>query len=240
MTDPADDRVPQADGRYGGSIEQTLAGHAELEVMAVIREAWAATDGIKGMIVGGSLLVNAAVLLVMAVFAGTAADRSEVSEAILNLVMMVIVYPYMAGVFLLGLRRSVGLTVTFEEQFACYRRLLPIVTVGLLQSVITGLGLSLLILPGIYFAIALSLAVPLKAERDLPIFECLLLSLRLVNRKFTEVALLSLAAVGLMAVGLLSLIGWIWTMPWAVMILAIIYRQLAGHQPARTMGGVAF
>jgi hypothetical protein len=54
---------------------------------------------------------------------------------------------------------------------------------------------------------------------------------RLVNRKFFEVAVLSLAAMGLAVLGILSVIGWIWTIPWTLMILAIIYRQLAGHTP---------
>jgi hypothetical protein len=43
-------------------------------------------------------------------------------------------------------------------------------------------------LPGIYLMFALSLAVPLKAERNLPITDCLIVSLKLVNRKFFEVA----------------------------------------------------
>jgi uncharacterized membrane protein len=132
---------------------------------------------------------------------------------------------------MLGLRRSVGVNVRFEDQFSYYRNLLPIVAVGALQSLVTFLGLLLLIVPGIYLMFALSLAVPLKAERDLPISDCLILSVRLVNQKFFEVAVLSLAAMGLAALGVLSVIGWIWTIPWTLMILAIIYRQLAGHRP---------
>ena len=48
---------PASGGRhYGGSIERTLAGQAELDIMAVIREAWSKTDGIKGPVVAGMLL----------------------------------------------------------------------------------------------------------------------------------------------------------------------------------------
>jgi uncharacterized membrane protein len=144
---------------------------------------------------------------------------------------MMIVYPFIAGVFMLGLKRSVGVPVRFEDQFSYYRDLLPIVAVGALQSLVTFLGFALLILPGIYLTFALSLAVPLKAERDLPITDCLLVSIRLVNRKFFEVAVLSLAAMALAFLGVLSLVGWIWTIPWTLMMLAIIYRQLAGYTP---------
>jgi hypothetical protein len=224
----------QAPTHRGGSIERTLAGQADLRILPVIREAWHLIDGIKAMVIGGMLLVYAGVvvasLLLGSVFG---VDReSLLGGSISQLVVMMIVYPFVAGVFMLGLRRSVGVSVRFEDQFSYYRNLLPIVAVGALQSLVTFLGFLALIVPGIYLMFALSLAVPLKAERDLPITECLILSVRLVNRKFFEVVVLTLAAVGLAALGILSLIGWIWTIPWTLMMLAIIYRQLAGHTPA--------
>jgi hypothetical protein len=223
---------------YGGSVEQTLAGRADLDIMAVIREAWAKTDGIKGLVIGGMLLVYAAVVLVTMMLAGIFGleDQTLIGSTISQLVVMMIIYPFMAGVFMLGLKRSVGLPVTFQEQFAYYATLLPIVAVGVLQSAVTSLGFLLLIVPGIYLTFALCLAVPLKAERDLPITDCLLLSARLVNRKFFEVAVLSLAIALLVVLGVLSLIGWIWTIPWTVMIMAIMYRQLAGFTVSGSRG----
>lgn len=217
----------------GGSIEDTLAGRAELEIMPVIREAWYRIDGIKGFVIGGMLLVYAAVVvatLVLGAIFGVE-EQSLVGGTVTQLVVMMIVYPFMAGVFMLGLKRSVGKPVSFEEQFSYYRDVLPIVAVGALQSLVTFIGFTLLILPGIYLMFALSLAVPLKVERNLSITDCLIVSVRLVNRKFFEVAVLSLAAMALAALGILSLVGWIWTIPWTLMILAIVYRQLAGYRP---------
>lgn len=224
-----------------GSIERTLAGEAELGIMPVLREAWQRIDGIKGMVVAGLLLVYAATAAAMAVLGSVFGldDQTLLGGTVIQLVLMMIVYPFMAGVFMLGLRRSVGQPVKFQDQFAYYPSLLPIVAVGVLQSAVTSIGFVLLILPGIYLSIALSLAVPLKAERDLPITDCLITSLKLVNRKFFEVAVLSLASAGLVVLGILSLVGWIWTLPWALMILAIIYRQLAGYQGPASEGGAS-
>lgn len=222
----------------GGSIERTLAGEAELEIMPVLREAWARIDGIKGIVVGGLLLIYAAMVaaswLLGQIFGVD--EQTLAGSTITQLVLMMIVYPFFAGVFMLGLRRSVGQPVRFEEQFTFYRELMPIVAVGALQSLVTFLGFMLLILPGIYLTFALCLAVPLKAERNLPIADCLLMSVRLVNRKFFEVAVLTLASGALALLGVLSLIGWIWTIPWTLMILAIIYRQLAGFTPPADTG----
>ena len=226
--------APDRPQHHGGSIERTLAGDAKLEIQPVIQEAWHLIDGIKAIVIGGMLMVYAAVVLATFLLGSIFGvdDQTLLGSAISQLVIMMIVYPFLAGVFMLGLRRSVGESVRFEDQFSYYRNLLPIVAVGALQSLVTFLGFLLLIVPGIYLMFALSLAVPLKAERDLPITDCLLMSLRLVNRKFFEVAVLSLVAAGLAAIGILSLIGWIWTIPWTLMMLAIIYRQLAGHTPA--------
>src|SRR6056297_431402 len=222
----------------GGSIERTLAGAAELNVMDVVREAWELTYGIKGIVNGGMLLIYAAVLTVTVMLTGDVAAEasSSFAGALSELVVMVIVYPFMAGVFMLGLKRSVGQPVRFQEQFVYYARLLPVVAVGALQSALTFVGLLLLVLPGLYLMFALSLAVPLKAERDLPISDCLMTSLRLVNRKLLPVAGLMLISAALMVLGIISLIGWIWTLPWSVMILAIVYRQLAGYRGHESAG----
>lgn len=236
MGEPEQQQRPE---HFGGSIEDTLAGRAELEIMPVIREAWQRTDGIKAMVIGGMLLVYAAVVaasLVLGQLFGVD-DQTLLGSSISQLVVMMIVYPFIAGVFMLGLRRSVGRPVRFEDQFSFYRDLLPIVAVGALQSLVTFMGFLLLIFPGIYLTFALSLAVPLKAERNLPITDCLIVSARLVNRKFFEVAVLSLAAMALAFLGVLSLVGWIWTIPWTLMMLAIIYRQLAGYTPRDGAGG---
>ncbi len=241
MSDFGHSDSKRAPEHRGGSIERTLAGQAELDVMSVIREAWQLTDGIKGMVIGGLLLVYLTVVTASVLLGSVVGldEKTLVGSSVSQLVVMVIVYPFAAGVFMLGLKRSVGLPVRFEDQFGYYRRLMPIVAVGALQSLITFLGFMLLVVPGIYLMFALSLAVPLKAERDLPITECLVVSARLVNRKLLEVVLLSLAAMALTVVGVVSIIGWIWTIPWTLMMLAIMYRQLAGHTvtPAETRPG---
>ena len=113
----------------GGSIEQTLAGQAQLEILPVIREAWQLVHGVRAMLVAGLLLMYTAVLaaslLLSEVFGVD--ETTALGSAITQLVLMMIVYPFMAGVFLFGLRRSVGEPVRFEDQFRCYRHVLPIV-----------------------------------------------------------------------------------------------------------------
>lgn len=215
-----------------GSIEQTLAGQADLRIGAILREAWDRVDGIKAPVLLGGVLVYSGITLVVyllgLIFGIDPTVPQPLDELVIQLVVTLLFYPFLGGVFMFGLRRSLGQPVKFEDLFAQYGRALPIALLALLQSLATFLGFLLLIVPGIYLSFALALALPLKVERDLPILECLATSVRLVNRKFLGVVGLSLISAGLMVLGFVSLIGWIWTVPWVMLIFAITYRQLAG------------
>lgn len=215
----------------GGSIANTLAGKAELDIGEVMSEAWRRTRGIKGMVIGGGLIVYLAVIVVSLILGfafGMDEQQSPVAAMLSQFVIMLIIYPFFAGVFMLGLRQSVGLPVDFSQQFSYYGAALPILGVAILQSVAAFIGFLLLIIPGVYLSFALALAVPLKVEKQLPVVECLTTSAKLVNKKFFHVAASLLIASILSALSFITIIGWIWAIPWMVMVYAIIYRQLAG------------
>jgi hypothetical protein len=224
-----------------GSIAQTLAGEADLRVGAVVREAWSHLPGIKLPMLAAGVLVYGGVLLIIGLFGPLLeADQpgfNSVFQLLAQIAVSALLYPFLAGVFLFGLRRSQGAEVRFDLLFSQYSRVIPLLLVGLLQSFAVTLGLLILIVPGLYLAQALSLSVALKAERDLPVFECLALSMRLVNKAFWRVALLSLISGLLILLGFLSVIGWIWTLPWAALIFSITYRQLAGNADGSTGTG---
>jgi hypothetical protein len=216
--------------RRPGSIERTLAGDFDLGIEAVLREAWELVDGVKAVVAAAVLLIYSAVLLVTGVLASVAGVRLDdpAQSLPLDLVVALLILPFQAGAFIFGLRRSLGFPVGLQDLFSMYGRALPILAVGALQMLAIAVGTMLLVLPGVYASIALFLAIPLKAERDLPLLACLEVSMRLVNRAFWRVLALQAISVLLILVGILSVIGWIWTVPWVVMIYGIVYRQLAG------------
>jgi len=98
----------------------------------------------------------------------------------------------------------------------------------LLQTLVTLVGFLLLIVPGLYLAFALALAIPLKVEKQLPVVDCLTTSMKIVNKKFLNVAVLALVASFVASLSFITIIGWIWAVPWMLMVYAITYRQLAG------------
>ncbi len=216
--------------QLGGSIENTLSGYAELDIGDVFSEAWEKTKGIKGYVIGGGILLYLGVLvvtLILGVLFGLG-EQTIIGGLVLQLVFMMMIYPFMAGVFLLGLRQSVGIPVSFQQQFNQYGMMLPILGIVLVQTVATLIGFMLLSLPGIYVAIALGLAIPLKVEKQLGVVESLTTSVQLVNKKFLNVAVLAIVASLVASFSFITIIGWIWAMPWMLMVFAITYRQLAG------------
>ena len=217
--------------QFGGSIENTLAGNAVLDIADVMSEAWRRTSGIKGIVIGGGLLIYLAaivVTLVLGLIFGFGDEQSAFAIAVTQLVIMLMIYPFIAGVFMVGLRQSVGLPISFGQQFSYYGAMLPLFLVAILQSLVTAIGFVLLIIPGLYLAFALALAIPLKVEKQLPVVDCLTTSMKLVNKKFLNVAVLAIVASFISMLGFLTIIGWIWAMPWVLMVFAITYRQLAG------------
>jgi uncharacterized membrane protein len=206
----------------GGSIDATLAGNAVLDVQEVMREAWERVTGIKGIVLAGAFTV----LLVS--FIGTAVLNVVLAPELTQLVVTIAMYPIFAGMFMAGLRQSVGLPVDFSEPFNYFDRIVPIAAVGVLASLATAVGMVLLVLPGLYLGIALSLSIPLVVDKDLSIIDALTTSLKLINQKFVSVLVLMLIAGVVLVAATFTIVGLVWALPWVVMIYAITYRQLAG------------
>lgn len=216
----------------GGSIENTLAGNADLNVGAVLTEAWEKTKGIKTIVDGGGILlyIGLAIISVVLALIFGADGTTILGTLITQLVIWILFYPFLAGVFMVGLRQSVGLPVSFDMVFAHYGAAIPLVAIGILASVVTSVGLVLLIIPGLYLSIALSLAIPLHADKQTGVGDSLMMSLKIVNKKFFTVAILAFIATVIMALSVITIIGWIWGIPWTLMVFAITYRQLAGTE----------
>lgn len=218
----------------GGSIEQTLAGRADLDLSEVLREAWEKSGGVRSIVLISGVVMVLVALFVSGIFGMMFGytDQTILESLILQCLNSAAIYPIAAGVFMVCLRQSVGRSVDLNMAFGFYSLFVPLAIVGIIQSVATTIGMLLLVLPGLYLAIALSLAIPLKVERDLPVGDCLMTSLKLVNAKFVNVALIALVGGLAMFVGFITLIGWIWTVPWTAMMFAITYRQLVGVRAA--------
>ncbi len=91
------------------------------------------------------------------------------------------------------------------------------------------LGFLLLILPGIYLVVAYMLAIPLAAEKNLNSWKALEVSRKAITHKWFKTFGLFLMIWLILIISILPLgIGLIWTVPWAVNAIGILYREIFG------------
>ena len=214
----------------GGSIEATLNGDSELDFGDVASEAWQRTSGLKRILLGGMILFYLGLIVLVAIFQGTGliSEESPLGGMVFQLIITALTYPFLAGVIMLCLRQSVDVPIEFGQLFQYYGSVLTLAAIAILVSLLTTVGFILLILPGIYLSFATMLAIPLHVEKGLGVVDSITTSIKLVNKQLLTVILLGLAVIVAIVVGIMTIIGWIWLLPWAMMVMAIIYRQLAG------------
>ena len=93
----ADLEIPEY-ATAGGSLEQTLAGNAHLEIGEVLSVAWEKTKGIKTIILGGFLIYYAVMFALMFMAIGTSSAWTTSRYTWLSLIQWLVTllaYPFM-------------------------------------------------------------------------------------------------------------------------------------------------
>jgi hypothetical protein len=216
-----------------GTLEDALAGRYKFEIGDVMREAWGMTSGMKGAFWGGAILLYLAYMAI-AVVGALLFKGSQALSMVFNIALGAIAPVLFLGLISMGLRRAAGLRVAFETAFGSFGRALPAFIAGLLSTVLTYLGLILLILPGIYLAVGYCMTMPLIVDRNYPPWQALETSRKAVTKRWFQFFGLLLAVGLLVFVSALPLgIGLIWSLPWAINVVGVVYRRVFGVvQPA--------
>ena len=214
-----------------------------ISIGAILREAWEKTSGAKGTI-------NLALLIFFAVFVGIGVAlfalvpggdppswRVQLAQQILTALVGA---PLTAGLYWIGIQRAVGAPIRAGMIFGQFDKLIPLFLLQIALTLLTMVGFMLLILPGIYLAVAYMLAIPLAAARNLGPWQALETSRRAVGRHWFAAAGLLLALMALNLLGLLALgIGIVWTGPMSIIAYGIFFRTLFGgasNDGRRTVG----
>ena len=211
-----------------GSLEDAVAGRWDFEIGQVMSEAWALTRGMKASFWGAALVVYG-ILIVMGLIGGAVAGKSVAVSVVTNVLMGAVGPILFIGILMMGIRRAAGLPINFSTAFSCFDRAVPAFVAGLLTTVLTYIGILLLIIPGIYLGIAYCMTMPLIADRRLQPWQAMETSRKAVGKRWFQVFGL-LLVVGLL-VGLSAIplgIGLIWTGPWVINVIGVLYRRAFG------------
>jgi len=245
------------------SISEALSRGYDFAIGEVLSEAWEKINGCKGMIIGAGLLAYLLMLVVTTVLGFIAgligfATQDPMTAIVINMLVNlfggILIYPFFAGLFLIGIRRAGDYPVEFSMLFSCLAQSMPIMLAALLMNLIiyvpVGLFFGLVWLVAGFsvgsivfvslFAVIYSLgigtlyalALPLVFERGLSPWQALETSRKAIGQRWFKVFGLFLLLWLLMVASTIPLlIGLIWTIPLMILVFGVLYRTIFGVLP---------
>lgn len=197
--------------QVGGSVERALKGDYHLDVKAILIEALQLTSKSRlainlGLVFALSLYVLISMVLSYYVefindlltnpemiFTNPELMQENADKIVFwDLLVTLIIWPFMAGVEMMGVQQAVGIKTHVRMIFSFLKRSSWVVICVLITSALTNIGFELLILPGVFLKITLSLTVPLVIEKQMTPMQAVILSVKALRFKFF--AILSLYA----------------------------------------------
>jgi len=177
--------------QIGGNIDSALKGDYQINVKAIFTEAWQQT--LKSRISMNVGLFFALFLGVLVSFIGSrylggieAVLANPEASMFLNVVVTIAVWPFIGGVEMMGVLHAVGMKTEVKTTFSFLQRASWVVLCALFTSVLISIGFQLLIFPGIFLAVTLSLTIPLVIEKKMTPMKAIILSIKALRFKFTS------------------------------------------------------
>jgi hypothetical protein len=246
-TDPINPyQPPKADLEIAGptatptSIEDAIAGRYDFDIGDVMDEAWKLTKGFKGSFWGAAIVIGIISLIGSGVVGGLLGALAALVgvrvnglvSAIFNGLAAALLTPLTMGLTMMAVRRAQGQPASFSTAFGYISKAGPAIAAGLLTVLLTYLGIALLIIPGIYLAVAYKMAEPLIGELPISGWKAMETSRKAIRHKWFRVFGLFIVVGLLTALSGLVLIPLIWTVPWSIMTMGVLYRRIFHATPA--------
>ncbi|BFM07708.1 hypothetical protein [Halioxenophilus aromaticivorans] len=254
------------------TLEKGIRGEYHLKAGEVLSEAWALTKGAKLKIHLGLLIYFLVYILIsfvaqfatvavgLAATPGLGADGTPPDMAalgaimagaiVVTLIVVVLTSPLVAGLQMMGVRRAAGAEFPPTTVLQYFGRILPLAVVSLVLVIVIYIGFILLIIPGLFLAIATSMTIPLIAEKQLGAWRAVLSSIKAVTKKWFTVfgiffllGLINIAVVIPIFIGTFSgsmallgfgvlfcLVAYFWTIPFSIIAFGTTYRNIFGYE----------
>jgi uncharacterized membrane protein len=218
----------------GGSIQSALKGESVIDLKASIEEAWLLTKTTKGAILHGVFFTISLTLLLIVILQGwlNINDWQQAPVSIrlgLNLFITVISAPLLTALMLMGMAHSIGRTAHFIPIAKRLAGSLMLVLAAIMITALVNVGMTLLLLPGVYLAMATGFSLPLLVEKKLTPSKSILFSIKAFNIYWQQLVLFYMLFIFLFILGAFTFgVAYIWIIPWYFNCKGIVYRQLFG------------
>ncbi|MBN2747286.1 MAG: hypothetical protein JXR34_11225 [Bacteroidales bacterium] len=141
-------------------------------------------------------------------------------------VQVLLAGPFIAGYFNAFQQDYYGYAPKISHFFAFFQSPVKVIATHLLMSIITVAGLYLLVVPGIYFAIAYYFAIPLIINRDIKIWEAMELSRSIITKQWFRFFLLVLILLVFNVIGAIFFgIGLLFTIPLTYAAVHVVFVE---------------
>jgi hypothetical protein len=197
--------------QVGGNVNSAIKGEYHLDIASILKEAWQKTQQSRQAINGGLAFVFILGALVSYAtgqyFGGIEeAFKDPQSLMLIQTVVSLAIWPFLAGVEMMGVLHSVGVNTNSKLIFAFLKRGSWVVICGLFTSILVSVGFQLLIVPGIFLAVIFSLTIPLVVEKKFSPLKAMVVSIQALRfqwLKLFSVYLILIAALILATIPLL-------------------------------------
>ncbi|MFN2429845.1 MAG: hypothetical protein ABR574_07515 [Cryomorphaceae bacterium] len=134
-----------------------------------------------------------------------------------------------AGFYIAARQLDTNRGLKLEDFFESFQFFLPLFLAGLISGILVAVGVVLLILPGIWLAVAVTFAYPLVVFSKLEFWDSIVLSIQVVNRKWFHfflffIVLMLINLVGAMLLG----IGLLVTIPVTYLAIYYCFKDIVG------------
>lgn len=236
----------ERDFNLGGTVEQALSGQYQLKISDVFKEAWSHT--IKHFLSFSPAIVMLIVIqlaiffialklqigdlsIITDVFDGNAEFPEGLGQAIFiaNFSYEVVSAPIYAGISLMAMSHAAGLATRTRHITKGLQFTVPVIIATLCGLLLQLVSSQLLPILSMYISLAFSNSVLLICEKHVSPLQALWLSLRAVNKKLLQIAVIyALLMMMFVAAVLFYGIGLIFVLPFFFHVKGIIYRNMFG------------
>ncbi|MGJ8692355.1 MAG: hypothetical protein ACSHW0_07725 [Thalassotalea sp.] len=178
--------------KVGGDLESALKGEYQLAPKAILKEAWLHTQAsrkVLNLALLTTLLIGLLITLFVSQFFGgiEVTYQNQEAQLLINIVITICLAPLIASLEMMGVLGSVGLKTDAKFLFSSIKKLSALALCSLLTMFIVSLGIQLLVLPGLYLLVALSLTLPLIVSKGLSPIKAIVVSIQATRFQWLKI-----------------------------------------------------
>ncbi|WP_137166885.1 hypothetical protein [Salinimonas lutimaris] len=223
-----------------GRMQQALDGQYQFSVKAVFTQAnKMVRENYATLFAGVAVILGITVLLITLLATQFSIEQlqnlSSGQQLLVDVIVLFLIAPVTTGFIMLGAQIAQTGKGERSTLFRYVPQVISLVLAQLLISIVTQLGLYLLILPGLYVFIATSFTLPLVADKRMTIFAAMLLSVKMVNTYLSGFIGLFLLFGLLFVLSAFTFgLALLWVMPLYYAAIGLLYNDLFGSGMVET------